>query len=53
MAFGSVGENSDALVQVGYTIVDALARAGLQVEWDGRARSRILVGQLEWRRRRP
>lgn len=49
--YGSIDEGEAAALRVGHEVVDALARHGLKVEWDGSWDHRIMVS-LDWKRRR-
>jgi len=52
LAYGSVEEGDKAAKAIGGRVVEALRREGLDVEWDGDSKNRILVRGLQWRRRR-
>jgi hypothetical protein len=52
MAYGSVEEDSEALVRVANTIVSELRKAGLNASWGGTVVHPIVVEGLVWRRRR-
>lgn len=49
--YGSVDEGEEAALRIGHEVVDALARQGLQTDWDGTWDTRICV-LLDWKRRR-
>ena len=52
LAYGSVsGKESESKV-IAYNIVDALRRAGLDVDWNGSVNSRICIRNIKWQRRR-
>ncbi|MCR6477309.1 hypothetical protein NU688_14200 [Variovorax sp. ZS18.2.2] len=54
LAFGPIDpekEESDG-PRIGEAVVAELARAGLAVQWDGSCNSRILVMNIDWKRRR-
>lgn len=51
LAFGSMDGGPDEDVAVGRQVAAALTAAGLPVDWDGTALSRIRVFPLDWRRR--
>jgi hypothetical protein len=52
LAYGAVSGREDESVAVGYEIVDALERAGLEVAWNGSIRKRIRISNIQWQRRR-
>jgi hypothetical protein len=52
LAYGSIERPDSALQRAGGSVVEALRREGLTVEWDGDVRKRIRVTNLVWRRRR-
>ena len=51
LAYGSVIEGDEALARIGHEIVAALRSNGLQVNWDGTTKKRIVV-TVDWKRRR-
>jgi hypothetical protein len=55
IAFGDLGgaphDDPQAALQVGQTVADALRSAGLIVEWNGSAQTRILIPAFDWKRR--
>lgn len=53
LAYGSVEQTDEAAVEIGWRVVDALRKAGLNVMWSGDVRQRICVPRLVWQRRRP
>lgn len=52
LAFSSVSKADEDDIAIGHEIVAALQEAGLTVEWNGSFRSRILVKNLDWKKRR-
>ena len=51
--FEDQGEYEAAAVEIGRSVVRALAAAGLEARWDGTLRQRICLTSLDWRRRLP
>ncbi|MEV4312552.1 WD40 repeat domain-containing protein [Actinocrispum sp. NPDC049592] len=51
LSYGGFDDTDSAVV--GREVVEALAAAGLPVEWDGSANSRIAVTPLDWKKRLP
>lgn len=52
-AFESQRAYDDAAFEVGRTIVEALQRAGLAVEWNGSPGARPFIRDIDWRRPLP
>ncbi|WP_371494276.1 hypothetical protein OG871_04095 [Kitasatospora sp. NBC_00374] len=53
LSYGPLRGSGADPVAVGREVVEALTAAGLPVEWDGSAASRIKVALPEWRKRLP
>jgi len=51
LAYGSVTEGDEALAKIGREVVAVLRSNGLQVNWDGTTKKRIVV-TVDWKRRR-
>jgi len=52
LAFGAVEDGEQAEVAVAQCIVTVLQEVGLTVEWNGSPKTRILVKDLDWKKRR-
>jgi hypothetical protein len=52
LAYGAVEDDEEATREVARRIVRALEEAGLGVEWNGDLRQRILIPDLDWKKRR-
>jgi hypothetical protein len=52
LAFGAVEEDEQAEAAVAQRIVTVLREAGLTVDWNGSIKTRILVKDLDWKKRR-
>ena len=50
LAFGLI-ETGSGDVEIGKTVQRALADQGLSVEWDGTTKTRILIPNIDWKRR--
>jgi hypothetical protein len=48
LAYGAVQEGEEALVQLGWQIVEMLKDTGLEVSWDGNTNKRIYV-EIDWK----
>ena len=53
LAFGAVKPGPEPIIHVGRAIVEILRQAGLKTEWDENPNNRILITDLDWKRRRP
>jgi hypothetical protein len=53
LAYGSFPPNREQAVLTGQRIQEEFERAGLDVEWDGTADSRLLLKNFRWQRRSP
>lgn len=51
LAYGDMKDTAAGKAEVAAAIIDALARNGLQAEWDGNVDTRINVPKLQWQRR--
>ncbi|MEM7504236.1 MAG: hypothetical protein AAF417_19505 [Pseudomonadota bacterium] len=53
LAFGPVDPQAEETIgpKVGNVVREELERVGLSVEWDGKFSSRLLVPELDWKRR--
>jgi class 3 adenylate cyclase len=52
LAFGDLDAEDDQKVVIGREVQQALERAGLSVEWNGKPNTRIGLPRLDWKRRR-
>jgi hypothetical protein len=53
LSYGSRTDDADEAVAIGHEIVKTLAAHGLRPEWDGSVRTRVLITDLDWRKRLP
>lgn len=51
LAYGSRSNAPEDTVAIGHEVIEALEAHGLRTAWDGSAKTRIQVTDLEWRRR--
>ncbi len=53
IAFGDLDEIEADMIAVGRTVVATLAKHGFKTEWDGTAKKRIDITNIDWKRRTP
>ena len=53
LAFGDLDEVEADIVAVGHTVTATLNRHGFKTEWDGTAKKRIGITNIDWKRRTP
>ena len=51
LAFGDLDDTPEGKQAVGKLILETLAKAGLNADWDGDTKKRISVPKLDWKRR--
>jgi hypothetical protein len=53
IAFGDLNEVEADMIAVGRAVVAALTKHGFKTEWDGTAKKRIDITNIDWKRRTP
>jgi hypothetical protein len=51
LAYGSRSNDPDDTVAIGREVIEALEAHGFQTSWDGSAKTRLRITDLEWRKR--